>query len=71
MQEIKNGIDRTHLKSNFGTSKFHPVSGRWVVARTNSWLESYRRLCRNYERYLTLALTMTYLSSILFMLRYC
>lgn len=59
------------VKPDFGTSEFRPVSGRWVVERTNSWLENYRRLCRNYERYLTSALAMTYLASILFMLRYC
>ena len=59
------------VKLNFGTAEFRPLSGRWVVERTNSWLENYRRLCRNYERYLSSALTMTYLAAILFMLRYC
>ena len=58
------------VKSNFGTSEFRPVSGRWVVERTNAWLECYRRLCRNYERYLSTAQAMTYFASILFMLRY-
>lgn len=33
-------------------------------------LDNYRRLCRNYERYLTIAKTMAYFVSILFMLRY-
>ncbi|MDE6098324.1 MAG: hypothetical protein K2G24_05500 [Muribaculaceae bacterium] len=41
-----------------------------MVERTNAWLENFRRLCRNYERYLSTARTMTYLASILFMLRY-
>lgn len=27
------------VKSNFGTSEFIPVTGRWVVERTNAWLE--------------------------------
>ncbi len=58
------------VKSNFGTHQFIPISGRWVVERTNAWLENFRRLCRNYERYLSTARTMTYLASILFMLRY-
>lgn len=58
------------VKSNFGISDFIPLSGRWVVERTNAWLDNYRRLCRNYERYLTTARTMVYLASILFMLRY-
>ena len=59
------------VKSNFGTAEFRPLSGRWVVERTNYWLENYRRLCRNYERYLSSARAMTYLAAILFMLRYC
>ena len=55
------------VKSNFGTAEFRPMSGRWVVERNNSWLESYRRLYRNYERYLSSARTMTYLAAILFL----
>lgn len=59
------------VKSNFGTAEFRPLSGRWVVERTNAWLENYRRLCRNYERYLSSARAMTYFAAILFMLRHC
>lgn len=58
------------VKSNFGTSEFRPISGRWVVERTNAWLETFRRLCRNYERYLSTARAMTYFASIIFMLKY-
>ena len=58
------------VKSNFGMAEFHPLSGRWVVERTNPWLENHRRLCRNYERYLSPARAMTYLAAILFMLRH-
>ena len=36
------------VKSNFGTSEFKPISGRWAVERSFSWLESFRRLNRNY-----------------------
>lgn len=64
------GIVVECVKSNFGSQDFIPLSGRWVVERTNSWLENFRRLCRNYERYLTTAKAMTYLALILFMLRY-
>ena len=64
------GIVVECVKSNFGSRDFIPLSGRWVVERTNAWLENFRRLCRNYERYLTTAGAMTYLASILFMLRY-
>lgn len=58
------------VKSNFGTSEFRPISGRWIVERANAWFENYRRLCRNYERYLTTARAMTYFAAMLFMLRY-
>lgn len=64
------GIVVKCVKSNFGTQEFIPLSGRWVVERTNAWLENFRRLCRNYERYMTTARAMAYLASILFMLRY-
>ncbi len=44
------GIDMQCVKSNFGTSEFIPLEGRWVVERTIAWFENFRRLCRNYER---------------------
>ena len=28
---------------------FKPVGKRWVVERTFSWFDNYRRLCRNYD----------------------
>ena len=34
-----------------GSSEFIPVSGRWVVERTFSWMQTYRRMMRNYEQY--------------------
>ena len=30
------------IKSNFATSEFRPIWGRWVVERTNVWLENCR-----------------------------
>lgn len=57
------------LKSNFGTSDFVPLEGRWVVERSISWLENYRRLCRNYERYLSTALAMCQISCIAILLK--
>lgn len=57
-------------KSNYGTSEFLPLSGRWVVERTFAWLEKYRRLTRNYEQYLFTAKAMTYFAAIAFMMRY-
>ena len=58
------------VKSNFGTSEFIPMKGRWVVERTFSWLDNYRRLARNYEQYLRTARHMAVIACSLFMLRY-
>ena len=46
------GVELECVKSYFGTSEFKPINGRWVVERTFSWLESFRRLSRNYEQFL-------------------
>ena len=64
------GISLECIKSNYGTSGFVPVAGRWVVERTISWLQTYRRLMRNYEKYLRTAGHMTLPAMIFFMLRY-
>lgn len=70
LQNVEFHISMECVKSNHGTSKFIPIDGRWVVERTFSWLQNYRRLMRNYEQYLTMATTMTLLASVFFMLRY-
>lgn len=57
------------VKSNFGTSEFVPLKKRWVVERTISWLESYRRLCRNYEKLLITAKSMACFACIIMVLR--
>lgn len=64
------GITLQCVKSNYGASGFVPVAGRWVVERTFSWLQTYRRLMRNYEQHLCTARHMTLLAMIFFMLRY-
>lgn len=58
------------VKSNFGTSEFIPLEGRWVVERTFSWMDSYRRLTRNYEKRLDVAANMFIAGCVMFMLRY-
>lgn len=58
------------VKSNFGTSEFVPMEGRWVVERTFAWMEDYRRLTRNYERYLATAAEIFIAACVMFMLRY-
>lgn len=58
------------VKSNFGTSEFIPLQGRWVVERTFAWLEKYRRLNRNYEKTLSSADAMAMMACTCFMFRY-
>lgn len=58
------------VKSNFGTSQFIPIDGRWVVERAFSWLQNYRRLTCNFERYRSTARAMTMFACVFFMLRY-
>lgn len=58
------------VKSNFGTSEFIPLQGRWVVERAFSWLESYRRMNRNYEKRLDVARHMTICACIALMLKF-
>ena len=36
-------VELTCVKSNFGTSEFKPIDGRWVVERIFAWLESYEQ----------------------------
>ncbi|WP_291528549.1 IS5 family transposase [Bacteroides sp. UBA939] len=35
--------------SNYKELGFRPIHKRWIVERTFSWFDNYRRLCRNYE----------------------
>lgn len=72
LSTLKNvdGIFLDCVKSNFGTPDFIPINGRWVVERTFSWMENYRRLTRNYERLLKVARYMFIIGCVLFMLRY-
>ena len=58
------------VKSNFGTSEFKPINGRWVVERTFSWLESFRRLNRNYEQFLHIAKGVAMAACAMFMSRF-
>lgn len=58
------------VKSNFGTPDFIPTHGRWVVERTFSWLDTYRRMTRNYEKKLLVSRHMTILAFVAMMLRF-
>jgi putative transposase len=35
--------------NNFKEQGFRPIHKRWIVERTFSWFDNYRRLCQNYE----------------------
>lgn len=58
------------VKSNFGTPQFIPMKGRWVVERTFSWMENYRRLTRNYEKLIRVATHIFVAACAMFMLKY-
>ena len=48
LREIMNGL--MYLLITDGHSNgFHPVYKRWVVERSFSWLENFRRLTTDYE----------------------
>lgn len=72
VNNLKEGfhIELECVKSNFGTSEFKPINGRWVVERTFSWLESFRRLNRNYEQFLHTAKGVAMAACAMFMLRF-
>ncbi len=72
VKNLKEGllVELECVKSNFGTSEFKPISGRWVVERTLSWLESFRRLNRNYEQFLHTAKAIAMAACAMFMLRF-
>lgn len=45
-------------------NRFKPIGKRWIVERTFSWFDNYRRLCRNYEWTFDSAEVMVKLASI-------
>lgn len=48
---VKNafGMNMEITLSGSSDGKFIPAKGRWVVERSISWFDNFRRLCRNYE----------------------
>lgn len=73
LQDVFGDIDGVFpdcVKSNFGTPDFIPIEDGWVVERTFSWMENYRRLTRNYEKLLKVAAHMSIAGCLFFMLRY-
>lgn len=52
------------MRSDEKKTMFKPISKRWVVGRTFSWLDNDRRLCRNYELLVETSENMVKLSAI-------
>lgn len=63
-------VDMQCVKSNFGTSEFVPLEGRWVVERTIAWIDNFRRLCRNYEQLLSTATSMAKMAFLVILLKH-
>ena len=56
-------------KENLGNTGFVPVRARWVIERTNSWMERCKSLTKNFERTLDHATAKINLCFIRLMLR--
>ena len=70
VRENIQGLRFNCVKSNYGTTGFVPLEGRWVVERTIAWLDNYRRLARNYECLLTTATSMAVIGCFAIMLKH-
>lgn len=63
------GIDLEVVASGQKTTgRFIPAKKRWVVERTFAWLESFRRLCRDYEETTQAAEEMVEIASLVLVL---
>ena len=51
-------------------SKIKRIQGRWVVERTISWLDNFRRLARNYEQFLQTAQIMAEFACMMLLLKH-
>lgn len=54
--------------SGSSDGKFIPAKGRWVAERSISWLDNFRRLCRNYEDTLEVARQMVIIAGVAMLL---
>lgn len=54
--------------SGSSDGKFIPAKGRWVAERSISWLDNFRRLCRNYEVSLEVARQMVIIAGVAMLL---
>lgn len=52
IKEVKNKFGyliNVVMRSDEKKQEFKPISKRWIIERTFSWLDNDRRLCGNYE----------------------
>ena len=56
-------------KKQEGNAGFVPVQARWVIERTNSWMERCKSLVKNFERTLAHATTKVNLCFVRLMLQ--
>ena len=61
-------IDLVMTLSGYSDGKFIPAKGRWVAERSISWLDNFRRLCRNYEDTLEVARLMVIIAGVAMLL---
>ena len=71
IERVKNTLDyqmKITLRSD-KSSEFKPLPKRWVVERSFAWLESFRRLAKDYERTCSSAENMIYIAFIALMIK--
>jgi putative transposase len=70
VENVKNkfGWDMEITLRSDKTDYFKPLSKRWVVERTFSWLENFRRLAKDYEYKISSGTAMIHLAFISLMI---
>ena len=71
IKEVKNKFGyliNVVMRSDEKKQEFKPISKRWIIERTFSWLDNDRRLCGNYELLMENSENMVKLSAIKFLL---
>jgi len=67
IEEVKNKfgyVINVITRNDEKKREFKPISKRWIIERTFSWLDNDRRLCRNYELLMENSENMVKLSAI-------
>lgn len=72
VDNVKNkfGIEMEITLRSDKATEFKPLPKRWIVERTFSWLENFRRLAKDYERTVLASENMIYIAFIALMVKY-